>query len=187
MTQSRWNGDRADTYDQAWKRMEQAGQNPHGEVDFVMGFEPTSVLDAGCGTGRVALELDRRAVHVVGTDLDEQMLAVAAAKAPHLTWVASDLATLNLDQSFDVVVMAGNIVLFVAAGTEAAVVAGAARHVGPGGHLVAGFGLGRGVTADEWEQYLLDGGLEPTARYSTWSGDPFSDAASYLVSVSQRR
>lgn len=186
MNQSRWDGDRAGSYDQAWKRMQESGQNPHGEVDFVMSFDPATALDAGCGTGRVAVELDRRGVDVVGTDLDPQMLGVAQANAPHLSWVESDLATLDLGRTFDVVVMAGNIVLFVAPGTEAAVVAGAARHVALGGYLIAGFSLGRGVNVDQWDHFLAAGGLVPVDRFSTWSGDSFDDTSNYLVSVSAR-
>ena len=81
-------------YDERWARMAAAGQNPHGEADLVMRFAPTSVLDAGCGTGRVAIELARRGVDVVGVDLDDDLLAVAREKAPQLTWVTADLARL---------------------------------------------------------------------------------------------
>ena len=56
-------------YDERWRRMEAAGVNPHGEADFVFSYGPRSVLDAGCGTGRVAIELARRGLDVVGTDL----------------------------------------------------------------------------------------------------------------------
>jgi len=166
--------------------MAERGENPHGEVDFVERFEPATVLDAGCGTGRVAIEVARRGVDVVGTDIDAAMLAEAKAKAPELSWVEADLAALDLERRFDVVVMAGNIVLFVVPGTEAAAVAGAARHVAPGGHLVAGFSLGQGVSVDEWEGWLRDAGLAPIDRFSTWGGDPWSTIDRYLVSVAQR-
>ena len=74
---SRWQSTdaaRGDAYDEKWRQMAAAGQDPHGEVAFVQRFEPTRVLDAGCGTGRVAIELDRRGVDVVGFDLDLSML-----------------------------------------------------------------------------------------------------------------
>ena len=163
-----------------------SGQNPHGEADFVERFRPRSVLDAGCGTGRVAIELSTREIEAVGTDLDPQMLSVASDKAPHLTWVESDLASLDLGRSFDVVVMAGNVILFVAPGTEAAVVAGAARHVRPGGHLVAGFSITPEVTADAWDTWVAATGLEPVARHSSWHGEVFTETADYLVAVARR-
>jgi len=183
---SRWDGERARTYDTKWKQMAAAGQNPHGEVDFVAQLEPSSVLDAGCGTGRVAIEFARRGVDVVGSDIDPQMLAQAEANAPELTWVQSDLAALDLQRTFDAVVLAGNIILFVVPGTEAAVVQGAARHVGVGGYMVAGFSLGRGVTAEDWESWLRHAGLDPVERLSTWNGDAFDQASNYLVSVARR-
>lgn len=186
MADSRWDGTRAANYDQKWQQMADAGQNPHGEVDFVEQFSPQSVLDAGCGTGRVALEFDRRGVLAAGTDVDATMLGVARKNGPDIDWFESDLAQLNLDRTFDAVVMAGNIVLFVHPGTESAVVAGAARHVAPQGHLIAGFSLGRGVTVEDWETWLRAAGLEPIARHSTWQGAPFDSASNYLVSVAQR-
>jgi ubiquinone/menaquinone biosynthesis C-methylase UbiE len=166
--------------------MAERGENPHGEVDFAQRYEPASVLDAGCGTGRVAIEFARRGVDAAGTDLDESMLATAQSKAPELTWVQSDLSALDMGRTFDAVVMAGNIILFVQPGTESAVVAGAARHVAPGGHLIAGFSLGRGVTADEWDAWCTDAGLRPIERYSTWDGDPWDDDGNYLVAVATR-
>lgn len=185
-TGSRWDSSRAGSYDQAWKKLAESGQSVHGEVDFVQRLEPATVLDAGCGTGRVAIELAARGIDVVGSDIDGEMLAQAREKAPELEWVQSDLAALDLDRAFDVVVMAGNVVLFVAPDTEAACVAGAARHVGPGGRLVAGFSLGRDVTVEAWEGWLRAAGLEPVARHSSWSGDPFEASSNYLVSVAAR-
>ena len=181
-----WDGKNADDYDTKWKRMAEAGQNPHGEVDFVARYEPTSVLDAGCGTGRVAIEFAARGIEAAGSDINAEMLAEARAKAPELEWVLSDLAAIDMGRTFDAVVLAGNVILFVEPGTEAATVAGAARHVASGGHLIAGFSLGRGVTADAWEGWLGDAGLGPIARFSTWNGDPFEVGANYLVSVAMR-
>ena len=40
-----------DEYDARWDRMAEQGEQVHGEVDFLLGFGPSEVLDAGCGTG----------------------------------------------------------------------------------------------------------------------------------------
>src|SRR3954451_22003786 len=69
---SRWgSGDRpnADEYDARWRAKAAAGEDPHGEATFVAAFSPSSVLDAGCGTGRVAIELARRGIETCGVDL----------------------------------------------------------------------------------------------------------------------
>lgn len=183
---SRWDGSVAAGYDDKWHRMAEAGQNPHGEADFVQRFSPQSVLDAGCGTGRVAIELAARGVEVVGADIDQQMLATARSKAPDIEWVEFDLAALDLAREFDLVVMAGNVILFVRPGTEANVVAGAARHVAAGGHLVAGFSISGPADVDTWESWVRDAGLEPLQRFETWQADSWTPASTYLVSVSRR-
>ena len=54
--------------------MAASGQSIHGEAEFLLGYGPESVLDAGCGTGRVAIELERRGIDSVGVDLDRKML-----------------------------------------------------------------------------------------------------------------
>lgn len=182
----RWDSGRAASYDTKWQQMAAAGQNPHGEADFVQRFEPASVLDAGCGTGRVAIELAARGLDVAGSDIDPQMLAEAQAKAPELQWVQSNLAALDIGRTFDVVVMAGNVILFVEPGTEKACVAGAARHVAPGGCLIAGFSLAQGVSVDAWEGWLRTAGLGPVERLSSWTGEPHTPASDYLVSIAER-
>ena len=118
-----------------------------GEADLVESLlrasGGTRVLDAGCGTGRVAIELAGRGFSVVGVDADPAMLTVARDKAPELRWVQADLvdtATAVPDE-FDVVVLAGNVMIFLDQGTESTVVAQLADRLTPGGVLVAGFQL----------------------------------------------
>jgi len=160
-----------------------SGMDVHGEAAFVMRFAPGSALDAGCGTGRVAAELARRSVAVVGVDRDESMLAVARATSPSVEWVSSDLTALDLGRVFDVVVMAGNVPLFTPPGTEAALVASCARHVGAGGHLVAGFSLGRGYALPAYDAHCAEAGLTLAARYATWDLAAWSPSSDYAVSV----
>lgn len=75
----------------------------HGEANFVQRLAPRSVLDAGCGTGRVGRELARRGLDVVGVDLDPEMLATARRKAPDMEWRLSDLVSVDMGRSFDVI------------------------------------------------------------------------------------
>jgi ubiquinone/menaquinone biosynthesis C-methylase UbiE len=138
------------------------------------------VLDAGCGTGRVAIELARHGIEVVGADLDESMLAYAQQQAPEITWVRSDLAELDLHRTFDVVVMAGNVPLFTAPGTQDRLVAGVARHVG--GLLIAGFSLNRGYTIEVYDEHCARAGLRLAERFATWDREEFRGGG-YAVSV----
>jgi SAM-dependent methyltransferase len=178
-----WEGDE---YQARFDRLAAAGTDVHGEATFVRGYDPSSVLDAGCGTGRVAVELARHGIDVVGVDVDASMLATARDRAPAITWVQSDLTELDLGRTFDVVVMAGNVPLFTPPGTEAALVAGVARHVTAGGLLVAGFSLDRGYSAARYDEHAGAAGLTLIERYATWARGSWSPGGDYAVSVHRR-
>ena len=177
-----WNGEE---YQARFDSIATEGGDVHGEATLVRSLGPSSVLDAGCGTGRVAIELARHGIDVVGVDLDASMLATARRLAPEIPWHLSDLAGLDLGTSFDVVVMAGNVPLFTSPGTEPALVAGVAAHVGPEGRLVAGFSLDRGYAVEDYDAHCAAAGLVPEARYATWSREPYA-GGTYAVSVHRR-
>ncbi len=171
-----------DDYQARFDQLAASGTDVHGEAGFVTTYAPTSVLDAGCGTGRVAIELARRGIEVVGADVDPSMLATARARAPELTWVDADLTALDLGRTFDLVVLAGNVPLFTPPGTQDALVRRCAAHVGPAGHLVAGFQLDRGYPLDDWDASCAAAGLELVERFATWDRLPY-EGGSYAVSV----
>jgi SAM-dependent methyltransferase len=186
---TRWEGSgfRASSYDDAWARLEADGHDPHGEASLVWSYAPRSVLDAGCGTGRVAIELARRGgadVEVVGVDRDPTMLDRAREKTPDLQWVEADLSRVDLRRRFDVVVMAGNVMIFLDPGTEAGVVANMARHASPTGRLVAGFQLRPGgYGLDAYDAAAAGAGLVLEDRWSTWDRQPFAPGGDYAVSI----
>ncbi|WP_318215741.1 class I SAM-dependent methyltransferase [Streptomyces sp. SCL15-6] len=175
------------------------GQDVHGEARLCATLVPPGarVLDAGCGTGRVLIQLARLGHDGVGVDQDASMLAVARRNAPGLTWVQADLAdfdpdTAGITPGFDLVVAAGNVFPLLAPGTEAAVAATLARALRPGGLLVAGFGLDRdhlpvppGLTLAEYDACCTAAGLTLTDRFATWDADPY-DGGGYAVSVHRR-
>jgi SAM-dependent methyltransferase len=192
---SRWSRSevpRGADYDERFERLAAAGHDVHGEASLVAGYGPTSVLDAGCGTGRVAIELHRRGIHSVGVDLDRNMLERAAHKQPDIEWYHADLVGLDLRDGsgqrrrFHVVVAAGNVMIFLEPGTEVAAVASMAGHLTPGGLLIAGFQLlpGRYGVADH-EAACAKAGLVPYERFSTWSRDPWQVGSGYVVDVHQ--
>jgi 2-polyprenyl-3-methyl-5-hydroxy-6-metoxy-1,4-benzoquinol methylase len=182
-------------YDAKFRALEHAGQDVHGEADFVASFGVTSVIDAGCGTGRVAIELARRGIHVIGVDRERNMLRSAQAKAPHLTWCLADLATVQLNdptandqpQLFEAVVMAGNVMIFIDPGTTLAVMINLARYLCPGGLLISGFQLHQGLGLDTYDDYANQAGLQLKERWATWERKAWHDACDYAVSVHVRR
>ena len=183
---TRWGQDAprdAGDYDAQWDRLAARGIDPHGEVAFLMEYAPASVLDAGCGTGRVAIELSRRGVAATGVDLDDTLLAAATAKAPHLSWHLADLATVDLGRTFDVVVLAGNVMIFVAPGSERTVLTNLRRHVAPGGRLVAGFQVRpERLPLTTFDADATASGLTLLERFAGWDRDPYT-GGEYAVSV----
>jgi len=175
-----WDGD---DYQARFDRLAASGTDVHGEATFVRAYEPATVLDAGCGTGRVAIELARHGINVVGADVDPSMLATARRQAADITWVEADLTSLDLGRTFDVVVMAGNVPLFTPPGTEAALVAGVARHVAANGVLIAGFSLDRGYSAADYDRHANTAGLTLAERFATWDRQPWVSGGTYAVSV----
>jgi SAM-dependent methyltransferase len=189
MPGNRWmRGDapRGEAYDRRFEELAARGVDMHGEADLIDSYDPTSVLDAGCGTGRVAIELRRRGRAVAGVDLDPRMLEAARRKAPDITWVEGDLAdpALTLDRQFEIVAMAGNVLIFVAPGTEGSVLANMARQLLPGGRVIAGYSLGPDrFSVARHDELAERAGLTLESRWSTWDRQPFAPDSSYAVSV----
>ncbi len=192
---------RGDRYDERFRELEAQGVDVHGEAGCIEallaaerpvaeGSTPPGararVLDAGCGTGRVAIELAARGFEVVGVDLDPVMLDEARHKAPKLEWVLGDLAELRLRRVFDAAVLAGNVMLFVGPGTEADVLARIAEHVRAGGLVVAGFQLSGRLSLDVYDDAAEGAALDRVARFATWDRQPFA-GGDYVVNVHRRR
>ena len=174
-------------YDATYERRAAAGENVHGEADFVERFSPSSVLDAGCGTGRVGRELARRGMTVTGVDIDAGMLATAQMKAPNTPWHVADLATVTLPSRFDVIVMAGNVMIFLEPGTEGTVVANMAAQLEPSGRLVAGFQLlPQRLTTERYDEIASAAGLVLEDRWATWDREEWQVGLNYAVSVHRR-
>ena len=183
---TRWGAERrasGQDYDARWERLAAAGQDPHGEANFVAAFGPASVLDAGCGTGRVAIQLARQGIETVGVDLDAGFIERARAKAPVLEWHVADLASVDLGRQFDLVIAAGNVMIFLAPNSEDAVLANVARHLVSGGRFVAGFQVrADGIGLEEFDRLAALVGMSLEGRYATWSRAAYH-GGDYAVSV----
>lgn len=183
---------KGDAYDARWARLAAQGESIHGEADLVesllRGVAGTRVLDAGCGTGRVAIELQRRGFDVTGVDADDTMLATARRNGRDVGWVTADLAELSrtVTDVFDLVVLAGNVMIFVHPGTESVVVGQCAQRLRPGGLLVSGVQLRPDrISLDDYDRHAAAAGLTSVARWATWDRQPYA-GGDYAVSVHRR-
>lgn len=180
-------------YIERFRRMAAEGVDLAGEARLLdaMLAPGSRVLDAGCGPGRVGAELFARGHEVVGVDVDPALIAAADVDHPGPHWVVDDLAELDLvahgeARPFDAAVVAGNVMAFVAAGTEAAVLARIAAHVRPDGFAVVGCGTDRGYPLSAFDADLTVGGFTLEHRFATWDLRPWTPEAAFAVSVLRR-
>ncbi|MFE2021808.1 class I SAM-dependent methyltransferase [Streptomyces sp. NPDC059499] len=192
-------GEAGEEYARRFARLVESGHDVHGEAAFCAALlKPAArVLDAGCGTGRIAIRLTELGHHCTGVDVDPSMLAVARREAPTQEWVLGDLARLDdldLEPCFDLVLAAGNVIPLLAPGTEPEVVRQLAAALCPGGLLVTGMGLDAAhlplaeppLTITEFDRWCTEAGLTLRQRCSTWSGDLYEEGCGYAVSVHSR-
>ncbi|WFE98939.1 class I SAM-dependent methyltransferase [Micromonospora sp. WMMD964] len=149
------------------------------------------ILDAGSGTGRVGAALAQRGHTVVGVDADPALVAAARVDYPGPTWLVADLAELDLPargeaEPFDAAVLAGNVLAFVAVGTEPEVLRRVAAHLRPDGVLTVGFGTERGYPLTAFDADAVAAGLRVEHRFATWDLRPWRDDAPFAVTILRR-
>ncbi|WP_427383166.1 class I SAM-dependent methyltransferase [Janibacter sp. G56] len=194
--------DAAQAYQRRFDDLAASGADVHGEARLVAALQPAParILDAGCGTGRVATQLTTLGYTCVGVDADRHMIEVASERDPATLFVRGDLSTLALrTQAFDLALMAGNVVPLLAPGTLPATLARIAAHLQPLGLLVAGFGLDAEhlpggcpvTTLADYERAAAAADLALVAHWSTWDRAPrpqnSADEGGYVVAVHRKQ
>ncbi|KAA1421764.1 class I SAM-dependent methyltransferase [Nocardioides humilatus] len=183
-------------YARRFRELAASGNEINGEALAAAALvpAPARVLDAGCGTGRSTIALSAMGYEVTGVDVDASMLDMARAEAPDLDWRLDDLATLDLGEQFDLVLLAGNIIPLLEPGTLEAVAQSLAAHAHARGLVMVGFGLDAAhlpascpvTPLADYDAAMAAAGLAVRDRWSTWEGEPFTDDAGYVVTVHAR-
>ncbi len=190
-TQPRWFTETKDGHSQwyidRFRTMAAEGADLAGEARMIDAMLPRAarVLDGGCGPGRLGGELHQRGHVVVGVDVDPELIAAAEEDHPGPRWVVGDLSEFSLadEEPFDLAVVAGNVMLFVAAGTERKVLERLAAHVRPNGRIVIGFRRSDDYAYGRFDADIAAAGLDLEHRFSTWDLEPFTRESDFAVSV----
>ena len=178
-------------YIQRFETMRRQGADLDGEarmMDALLGRGST-VLDAGCGPGRVGGALVARGHRVVGVDIDPVLVSQAREDHPKGEWVTGNLADLpellggQRAGGFEGIVCAGNVMTFLAPSTRGPVLEGFAWALAPGGRAVVGFGACRGYEFGEFYNDVEAAGLRVSLALSSWDLHPVGEDADFLVAV----
>jgi len=190
---------RGERYAARFAALAATGADVHGEANLCSALvrPGARILDAGCGTGRVAVRLQQLGFDCVGVDVDPDMLEVARRTAG-VTWLEADLSDLDLlalglPDPFDLIVAAGNVVPLMPPIRVPSILARLAAHLRPDGLLVAGFGLdpvhlppGAAVLSlGDYDRWCSGAGLSLRERHATWERAPYVGGG-YAVSVHRR-
>jgi ubiquinone/menaquinone biosynthesis C-methylase UbiE len=120
------------------------------------GDQPKTILDMGCGTGRLAVALAERGHRVTGADPAPGMLKVARSRpgTERVRWVESNAADLALETRFDLIIMTGHVFqVFLEDDEVRATLRTLRRHLAPGGRLAFET---RNPLVEEWREWIPD-------------------------------
>ena len=186
-------GERWTFYTERFDAMTADGADLEGEARFVdaMAQRGSAVLDAGCGTGRIAAALVRMGHQAIGVDKDQGLIDIAVGRYPGVPYLASDLLSVTPRRlqaaggppNFDIIALPGNVLVYLAPGSERRVLSLLTGLLRPGGRIVAGFATDREYSPGQLAQDAAAVGLTVEHRFASWHLEAWSDQADWLVAV----
>ena len=121
------------------------------EVDWLLErlSNPHSVLEPGCGSGRMLEPLARRGIDVTGFDLSPEMIELARARLRGSGQVlVGDMTDFDLGRTFDGAVCPINTLAHLSPAELGSHLECMARHLEPGGRYLAQVGL---MDRESWD------------------------------------
>ena len=186
-------GERWTFYTDRFDKMMADGVDLEGEARFVdaMAARDSAVLDAGCGTGRVAAALARMGHRAIGVDKDAGLIDIAKQRYTGVPYLACDLLLLTPEVlqkagapgAFDVIAVPGNVMVYLAPGSECGVLGNLAGLLRPSGRIVAGFATDRDYTPQEFRSDATAIGLTVEHTFASWQLDPVTESCDWVVTV----
>ena len=135
-----------------------------------------SILDFGCGTGLLDVELANLGYNMTGVDISEKMLEIARSRHSTQEFILGDIREVRVGRCFDVIVSLFHVMSYLTTNhdLEAALLS-ARAHLAPGGLLIFDCWYGPAVLTDlpvvrvkrlENENISVVRIAEPTVRYN---------------------
>lgn len=199
--ETRWerpdHADIREQFEDRFRQMHTEGEDTAGEARFIDALlnRGSTVLDAGCGTGRLTSELNLRGHHCIGVDKDAQLLQAAKGMhGPGHDFLEADLVAVTPDwlasggcpRSYDLIAAIGNVMVFLAPGSEAQVLRNFAALLKDDGVLVTGFATDRDYPLERFDADAAAAGFVVQHRFGTWQLAAHDDDADWATTVLRR-
>lgn len=181
-----WTSRQRAEYAGRFVKLAEAGVDVDGEARLVdtLAGRRARILDAGCGTGRIAAYLHAAGHTVLGVDLDPTLVEAGRQQYPGVPLTRLDLLEVSpAVGTFELIVCAGNVIVYVEPGTERSVLTALDSVLDPGGRAVFGFATDRDYGLDAFDADTAAVGWSLEGRYATWQLDAFHDGADWAVSI----
>jgi SAM-dependent methyltransferase len=137
------------TYAEVFEDLIARGEDIDGEARLADVLAPRSarILDAGAGVGRVAASLLARGHDVTAVEKDPDLVARSRRLFPEVPMVEADILELSptmlaergRPSSYDVIVVVGNVMIYLAEDTETRALSTLCDLLAPGGRILVGF------------------------------------------------
>ena len=165
---SEWN---AALYD---KKHDFVAEYGKGLLAFVPEKKEQRILDLGCGTGTLTVQLKNFAESVIGVDSSENMIKRAQEQYPDLDFAVCDALALPFENQFDIVF--SNAVFHWIADHNA-LLKNVYKVLKPGGLLVCEFGAKGNIAAIEnaFTEACQDFGYEYHPRFNFPTSEHFAE------------
>ena len=185
LPRTRWEraGDGNRGYGERFAALVAEGADISGEArlaDALVG-RGARILDVGSGMGRIAAALTARGHDVVATEPDPALRQQSRATYPDMPVLPHEALALPAMDPFDLIVVVGNVMIYLGEDTERDVLAHLRSLLAPGGRILAGFHLSgikngsRTYPADEFVADVTTAGLSVDWRFGSYELHPPND------------
>lgn len=189
-------------YAEVFEDLIAGGEDIDGEARLADVLAPrrARILDAGAGVGRVAAALARRGHDVTAVEKDPDLVSRSRRLFPEVPVVEADILELSpalleardRPASYDVVVVVGNVMIYLAEDTETRALTTLGQLLAPGGRILVGFNSvegprhSRDYPVAEFRAHVEAAGLVVQHEFATYELAPALPSSDYVVAVLAR-